>query len=68
MDETQSPSPEELRKLDVASLAKQSREAWNKAKSQIPQQVRQELEPHFEVLTDSSYISEQLEIAGGTSR
>ena len=59
-------SESELRKMDLPTLAKESRQAWERVKSEIPSDVRSRIEPHFNVLTDSGYIQNQAQVLAGT--
>lgn len=52
--------------MDLPTLAKESRQAWERVKSEIPSDVRSRIEPHFNVLTDSGYIQNQAQVLAGT--
>ena len=52
--------------MDLTTLANESRQAWERVKSQIPENVRSEIEPHFNVLTDKGYIKSQSEAMAGS--
>jgi hypothetical protein len=49
----------ELRKLDLATLATQSREAWDSVKDEIPEEIQARIGPHFNVLTDPGFLREK---------
>lgn len=66
MIDTDTPNERELREMDLHTLAQSSRSAWEQVKNQIPAEARKTLEPHFNVLTDQSYIQQQTEVLAGS--
>lgn len=67
MEASGTQSESQLRQMNITELAEEARSAWSDVKGRIPSDVLTQIEPHFNVLTDPSYVKQFAKSGGSNS-